>query len=249
MGFEVIPAIDLRGGLVVRLVEGDFGRETRYGDDPEAVALGFVTAGARWIHVVDLDGAKGEDRQTATVERIVRAVTGRAAFQVGGGLRSAAAINSALLAGAARVVLGTAILNDPGLARTLIAAHGSARIVAALDVRDGQAVGDGWVPGAAGREVEEAVAALADAGVVRFVVTSIARDGALGGPDIALLRRLVAMDRGGVIASGGISSIADLEAVRDIGCEAAIVGRAIYEGRVDLRRALAAFATFPPTPA
>lgn len=242
MVFEVIPAIDLRGGRVVRLVEGDFARETRYGEDPEAVALGFAAAGARWIHVVDLDGAKGEDRQTHTVERIVRAVAGRAACQVGGGLRSVAAVAAALDAGASRVVLGTAILNDEGVARTLVTAHGSARIVAALDVRAGQAVGDGWVPGATGRDVAVAVAALADAGVVRFAVTSIARDGLLGGPDIALLRRLVALDRGAVIASGGISSIADLEAVRDIGCEAAIVGRALYEGRVDLAAALEALA-------
>jgi len=199
-----------------------------------------VVAGARWLHVVDLDGAKGEGRQTDTVERIVRAVAGRAACQVGGGLRSAEAVAATLGAGASRVVLGTAILNDADLGRTLVSAHGPARIVAALDVRDGQAVGDGWVSGTTGRDVVEAIAALADADVVRFVVTSIARDGALGGPDLALLERLVAMDRGAVIASGGISSIADLEAVRDIGCEAAIVGRAIYEGRVDLAAALAA---------
>lgn len=242
MGFEVIPAIDLRGGRVVRLVEGDFARETHYGDDPEAVARGFVAAGARWIHVVDLDGAKGEGRQTDTVERIVRTVGGQAACQVGGGLRSAEAAAAVLGAGASRAVIGTAILNDAGLARTLIAAHGSAMIVAALDVRDGQAVGDGWVPGASRRDVDGAIAALADAGVVRFAVTSIARDGLLGGPDIALLGRLVAMDRGAVIASGGVSSIADLAAVRDIGCEAAIVGRAIYEGRVDLAAALEALA-------
>jgi phosphoribosylformimino-5-aminoimidazole carboxamide ribotide isomerase len=242
VGFAVIPAIDLRAGRVVRLVEGDFARETRYDDDPEAVALGFVAAGARWIHVVDLDGAKGEGRQTDAIERIVRAVAGRAACQVGGGLRSAEAVEAMLAAGASRVVLGTAILADPGLAQTLVAAHGSARIVAALDVRDGRAVGDGWVPGATGREVDEAIAAVADAGVVRFAVTSIARDGALGGPDLALLQRLVAARRGAIIASGGISSIADLEAVRDIGCEAAIVGRAIYEGMLDLTAALAALA-------
>ena len=242
MGFEVIPAIDLRAGRVVRLVEGDFARETRYGDDPEAVALGFVAAGARWIHVVDLDGAKGEDRQTAIIERIVRAVAGSAACQVGGGLRSAEAVEAVLAAGASRVVLGTAILTDPGLARTLVAAHGSARIVAALDVRDGRAVGDGWVPGATGHSVGEAIAALADADVARFAVTSISRDGALAGPDLGLLQGLVAARRGAIIASGGISSIADLEAVRDIGCEAAIVGRALYEGRVDLTAALAALA-------
>jgi phosphoribosylformimino-5-aminoimidazole carboxamide ribonucleotide (ProFAR) isomerase len=162
---------------------------------------------------------------------------------VGGGLRSAEAVEASLRAGASRMVLGTTILNDPDLARALVAAHGPSRIVAALDVRDGLAVGDGWVPGATGRDVAEAIAALADAGVARFVVTAIARDGALRGPDLDLLARLVATGRGAIVASGGISSVADLEAVRDIGCEAAIVGRAIYEGVLDLRSAIGAFAT------
>lgn len=242
MAFEVIPAIDLRAGRVVRLFEGDFARETHYGDDPVTVARGFVDAGARWLHVVDLDGAKGEPRQTIALERIVRAVDGQASCEVGGGLRSADAVAEMLGAGAARVVLGTTLLRDPTLGRILTADHGPEAIVAALDVRDGQAIGDGWVAGAAGRPFDEAIVALADAGVVRFVVTSIIRDGALGGPDLALLRPLVDARRGAVIASGGISSIGDLEAVRDIGCEAAIVGRAIYEGRVDLSAAVAALA-------
>jgi phosphoribosylformimino-5-aminoimidazole carboxamide ribonucleotide (ProFAR) isomerase len=196
--------------------------------------------------VVDLDAAKGDGRQTETVERIVRAVAGRAACQVGGGLRSTEAVEASLRAGASRVVLGTAILNDPRLAQTVVAAHGPTAIVAALDVRDGQAVGDGWVPGATGRDVAEAIAALADAGVARFVVTSIARDGALRGPDLALLERLVATGRGAIVASGGISSLADLQAVRDIGCEAGIVGRAIYEGVLDLRSAIGVFGTNQP---
>jgi phosphoribosylformimino-5-aminoimidazole carboxamide ribotide isomerase len=242
VGFEVIPAIDIRGGRVVRLVEGDFARETSYGDDPVAVAIGFAEAGARWIHVVDLDGAKGGPRQVDAVGRIVASLRGRAACQVGGGLRSADAVEKALQAGAARVVLGTAILRDAGLARALIGAHGTDAIVAALDVRGDQALGDGWVPAARGPNVDAAHAALADAGVTRFVVTAIARDGALGGPDMDLLSRLVAAGRGAIVASGGVSSLADLEAVRAIGCEAAIVGRAIYEGRLDLAAAVSALA-------
>jgi phosphoribosylformimino-5-aminoimidazole carboxamide ribotide isomerase len=240
--FQVIPAIDLRAGRVVRLREGDFARATAYGADPVAVARGFAAAGARWIHVVDLDGAKGEIPQTDAVERIVRAAGRGVACQVGGGLRSAEAVAATLRAGAARVVLGTAILRDPGLARDLIVAHGPDAIVAALDVRDDIAVGDGWVAGATGRDVDAALTALSDAGVVRFAVTSIARDGALGGPDLDLLGRLVAAGRGAIVASGGISSVADLEAVRDIGCEAAIVGRAIYEGVLDLAEAIARIA-------
>lgn len=238
MSFEVIPAIDLRAGRVVRLVEGDYARETRYERDPVTVVRGFADAGARWIHVVDLDGAKGEPRQAAAVERIVRAVAGRAACEVGGGLRSADAVTQMLRAGAARVVFGTALLRTPALARTLIAAHGSEVIVAALDVRDGQALGDGWTAGATARDVDTSLATLADEGVIRFVVTSIARDGALGGPDLDLLRRLVDQGRGAIVASGGIASIADLEAVRAIGCEGAIVGRALYEGVIDLEAAI-----------
>lgn len=246
MAFQVIPAIDIRGGRVVRLVEGDFARETRYGDDPEAVAGAFARAGARWIHIVDLDGARGETRQTEVVERIVRSVAARVGCQVGGGLRSAEAVASTLRAGAARVVLGTAILRDAELARALVAAHGADAIVAALDVRDDVALGDGWVAGAGGPSVDAAHTALADAGVARFVVTAIARDGALGGPDLDLLRRLVATGRGAIVASGGISSMSDLQAVRTIGCEGAIVGRAIYEGVIDLKGALEAFGTVRP---
>lgn len=242
MTFEVIPSIDVRGGRVVRLLQGDFARETAYDVDPVAVALGFVAAGARWIHIVDLDGAKGEGRQTAILERVIRAVDGRAACQVGGGIRTADAAGDALAHGATRVVLGTAILANPGLARTLVDRHGSEAIAAALDVRSGRVVGDGWVAGATGRPVEATLDGLASAGVNRFVVTSIARDGGLSGPDLGLLARLVALDRGAIVASGGIASAGDLRAVRDLGCPGAIVGRAIYEGMLDLREAIAAVA-------
>lgn len=238
MAFDVIPAIDLRAGRVVRLVEGDYARETHYEGDPLTVARGFADAGARWIHVVDLDGAKGEPRQTAAVERIVHAVAGRASCEVGGGLRTPDAVAEMLHAGAARVVMGTALLRTPALARVLSAAHSPEAIVSALDVRDGQALGDGWTTGATARDVDASLAVLADEGVIRFVVTSIARDGALGGPDLDLLRRLVDQGRGAIVASGGIASIADLEAVRAIGCEGAIVGRALYEGVIDLETAI-----------
>ena len=239
VAFDVIPSIDLRGGRVVRLLEGDFARETAYGTDPVAVARGFADAGARWIHLVDLDGAKGETRQTGLIDRVVQAVKGRAACQVGGGIRSADGAASTLRAGAARVVLGTAILRDPDLAAALVRAQGPDAIAAALDVRDGLAVGDGWVSGAAGIDVGSAFHALATAGIGRFIVTAIARDGALAGPDLALLGRLVALDRGAIIASGGVASVDDLRAVRDLGCRGAIVGRAIYEGRIDLAEAIA----------
>jgi phosphoribosylformimino-5-aminoimidazole carboxamide ribotide isomerase len=241
--FELLPAIDLRGGRVVRLVEGDFGRETAYSDDPVGVAREFVDGGATWIHVVDLDGARGgEPAQAATIGEIIRAVDGRARCQVAGGLRSESAVATALKTGAARIVVGTAALRDPAFAGRLVAQHGPDKIVIALDVRDGLALGEGWRAGAPGLRPAQALAALADNGVVTFAVTAIDRDGRLEGPDLDLLASLVALDRGRIIASGGIGSIDDLRRVRDLGCAGAIVGKALYEGRFDIRGAIAALA-------
>lgn len=242
-GFDLIPAVDLRGGRVVRLLHGAFDRETVYGDDPVAVVGAMVEAGARWIHVVDLDGARGgRPSQLGLVGAILAAVGERAACQVAGGLRTPADVGAAIDVGAARVVIGTAALRDPVFAAEIVASHGGERIVAALDVRDGAAVGEGWVAGAAGVPVGEALDRLADAGVVRFAATAIARDGALEGPDLDLLRGLIARGRGAIIASGGVASIDDLLATEAVGCEAAIVGRALYEGRLDIGAALAAIA-------
>jgi phosphoribosylformimino-5-aminoimidazole carboxamide ribotide isomerase len=237
--FQLLPAIDLRGGRVVRLSEGDFGRETVYGSDPVEVAIGFAAAGVRWIHIVDLDGAKdGAARQTAVMRRIVEAVGERVACEVAGGLRDLPAADAALEAGAARVVVGTAALRDPDFVALLIDRFGAERIAVALDVRDGTAVGQGWVPGAAGMPAEEALTTLADRGARTFVVTAIERDGLLTGPNLDLLGRMVALGRGQIIASAGISSLADITAVRALGCAGAIVGRALYEGRLDLGEAV-----------
>jgi len=239
--FELLPAIDLRGGRVVRLTEGDFDRQTEYSEDPIAVARVFAERGATWIHVVDLDGARaGKPAQAATIRRIVDAVEGRARCQVGGGLRSDESVAAVLEAGASRVVLGTAALRDPAFAGRLVERHGPDRIVAAIDVRNGLALGEGWRPGATGVAPAATVAALADNGVTVFAATAIERDGRLEGPDLVLLESLVALGRGRVIASGGIGSIDDLHRVREIGCAGAIVGKALYEGRLDLAAALAA---------
>jgi len=241
MTFELLPAIDLRAGRVVRLRRGDFDRETVFDDDPIAVAERFAEAGATWIHLVDLDGARaGRPVQAGLVARIVERVGERTRCQVAGGLRTVEAVATALAAGAARVVVGTAALEDPDLAGELVGRHGAERIVVALDVRDGLALGEAWRPGAAGRPVEAALEALAQVGVARFAVTAIERDGLLAGPDLGLLGRLVALDRGAIIASGGISSIADLHAARRLGCAGAIVGRALYEGQLELGEALRA---------
>lgn len=237
--FEILPAIDLRGGRVVRLRHGEFDRETAYSDDPPAVADAFVAAGSTWLHVVDLDGARdGEPRQALTIRAICKRVGGRARVEVAGGLRTAEAVAAVLAAGADRIVVGTAALRDPGFAGRIVETHGGGRIVAALDVRDGLALGEGWRRGAAGLPPDEALRRLAAEGVEVFEVTAVARDGSLSGPDLGLLAGLVELDRGAVIASGGIASIDDLCAVRQLGCAGAIVGRAIYERRLDLRAAL-----------
>jgi phosphoribosylformimino-5-aminoimidazole carboxamide ribotide isomerase len=238
-GFDILPAIDLRGGRVVRLQQGDFERETAFSDDPVAVARSFADAGARWLHVVDLDGARtGEPAHAAVIRDLVGAVGDRLAVEVAGGLRTEGSVAAILAAGAARAVVGTAALRDPGFAGRLVATHGPDRIAVALDIRDGLALGEGWREGASGVRAEDGLAALADAGVTMLEATAIDRDGLLGGPDLELLERLVRLERGAVIASGGIASLEDLRAVRALGCAGAIVGRALYEGRLDLEEAL-----------
>src|SRR5664280_2289505 len=237
--FQLLPAIDLLGGMVVRLAEGDFDSQTVYGDDPAEFARSFAAEGARWIHVVDLDGARdGAPRQTDVVARIVAAAGEGVACEVAGGLRDEAAVEAALAAGAARAVVGTVALRDPDFVARLIGRFGAARIAIALDVRDGMAVGQGWVRGASGVPVEQALAGLSGRGARTFIVTAIERDGLLNGPNLELLARIVALGRGDIIASAGISSLADISSVRAIGCVGAIVGRAIYEGRVELSAAV-----------
>ncbi len=239
--FEILPAIDLRGGRVVRLEEGDFERETTFADDPTSVARAFAEGGARWLHVVDLDGARhGAPAHAEVVAAIVAALGRRVAIEVAGGLRTPQAVADVLAAGATRAVVGTAALRDPGFAAGLVALHGPDAIAVALDVRDGQALGEGWRPGATGVDAADALTTLAEAGVTTFEVTAIERDGLLGGPDLDLLGRLVALGRGRVVASGGITSVEDIRAVRALGCLGAIVGRALYEGRLTLADALAA---------
>ena len=238
-GFQLLPAIDLRGGIVVRLAEGDFGRETIYASDPSEFARSFGAEGARWIHVVDLDGARdGARRQTEVVARIVEAAGKSVACEVAGGLRDEEAVAAVLEAGAARAVVGTAALRDPAFVERLVARFGAERVAIALDVREGMAVGQGWVPGAAGVPAEEALTTLADRGARTFIVTAIERDGLLTGPNLELLGRMVGLGRGQIIASAGVSSLSDIIAVRAVGCAGAIIGRALYEGRLDLAEAV-----------
>jgi phosphoribosylformimino-5-aminoimidazole carboxamide ribotide isomerase len=225
-----IPAIDLMGGRIVRLVKGDPRRARAYSLDPVGVAKGFADAGARWLHVVDLDAALGAGSNRATVEAICRAVD--VPVQVGGGLRDRRAVAAALDAGAGRVVLGTLAVEQPDVFASLAASLGD-RLVVALDVRGDVVSLDGWRRDAG--PIARALPALAAAGAERFLVTSVDADGTLAGPDVDLYGRVAALTDLPVIASGGVRSEPDLRALANAGVEAAVVGTAVYEGRVELR--------------
>ena len=239
---ELIPAIDLLGGRVVRLSKGAYDAVTEYGDDPLTVARGFEAAGAPRIHIVDLDAAReGRAMQAEVISSIVAAVD--VPCQVAGGIRDADAVAAGLRAGADRLVLGSALISSPLLAKTLTERYGPDRIVAALDVRDGQALGDGWVDGARGAEVIELAQTLAQRGLRWFAVTAIARDGQMSGPDHELLEAVrEAVPGASIIASGGVSSLADIRELAARGFDAAITGRALYEGAFTLAEGLEAAA-------
>ena len=235
---EVIPAIDLRAGRCVRLYQGDYDRETVFSDDPVEVASRWASLGARRLHVVDLDGAReGESANLEVVRAIASAVS--APVQVGGGIRSAEAAQTALDAGAQRVIVGTAAVRDPDLAPGLCATMGAERVVVSVDARDGYVAVHGWTEGSDTR-ASALVRRMEGRGVRRFMYTDIARDGTLEGPNFAAIERLLGETGARLIAAGGVSSVADLLRLRDTGVEGAIVGRAIYTGDVDLGEALEA---------
>jgi phosphoribosylformimino-5-aminoimidazole carboxamide ribotide isomerase len=237
---ELIPAIDLLGGRVVRLSKGAYDAVTEYGEDPLEVAQGFAAAGAERIHIVDLDAARdGRPVQAEVIAGIVAATD--VPCQVAGGIRNADRAAEVLGAGASRVVLGSALISKPLLAKILVERHGPDRIVAAIDVRDGEALGDGWVADARGAEVIDHVVRLADAGIRWFAVTAIARDGQMSGPDLELLEAVrEAVPGAAIIASGGVSSLADISELAARRFDAAITGRALYEDAFTLSEALAA---------
>lgn len=242
--FEVLPAIDVLDARVVRLERGDFRLETRFSDDPVAIAGDFVERGATWLHVVDLDGARSGTPQNRWVtQSIVEAVGSSAFVEVAGGLRTTEACAEALAMGAARVVVGTRALTDPGFVAKLVRSYGPDRVAVALDIREGRAVGQGWAYGGEGIGLGQALASLLDVGVFWFEVTAIQRDGMLGGPDLALLEVALSDPRARIIASGGIASIDDLRAVRRLGCAGAIVGRALYDGTLDMATVLGQLAS------
>ena len=235
---EVIPAVDIRGGRCVRLHQGDYDRETVYGDDPAAAAARWVAQGARRVHVVDLDGARERRPVNAAATRAIVRGSG-AAVQAGGGVRDLAALRATLELGAARVVLGTAAL-DPGLLREAVGVAGE-RLVVSVDARDGVVRTEGWTA-SSGVAAADFVRELERAGVARIVYTDIARDGVAGSPNFEACEAIAASTPLAVIAAGGVSALGDLRRLARCGVEAAIVGRALYSGDIRLPEAIEAAA-------
>jgi len=234
---ELWPAIDLRGGRCVRLLQGDYGRETVFGDDPVAMVQGFVAAGARRLHIVDLDGARdGVPAQAELVGRMVAAAG--VPCQLGGGIRSLATARAYVEAGVARLVVGSVAIESPELLETLAQTY-PGRIVLGLDARDGMVAVRGWLETSrlAALDVARRHAGLPLAGIV---YTDIARDGMLSGPNLPALAEMVRGATLPVIASGGVSNAADVRQVAAVGAAGCIVGRALYEGTLTLGDALAA---------
>ncbi len=225
----VIPAIDLRAGRAVRLTRGDPSAETAYGDDPVAIAARFQAEGARRLHVVDLDAALGEGANDEVVQAICHAVA--IPVQVGGGIRSLEDVGRVLERGAARAVLGTVAAVDPAFVERAVEEFAE-HIVVAVDVRGGRLMIRGWRE--EGPALEEALPALAEAGAPRLLVTSVARDGTLEGPDLTLYQRVLPLTDRPVIASGGVRDAEDVWALRDLGCEAVVTGKALYEKTLKL---------------
>ena len=225
------PAIDIRGGRAVRLIQGDYERETAYDDDPVDAARRWAAEGARWLHVVDLDGAKaGEPVNLDHVRGIVAAVD--IPVQLGGGLRDSKKVEEAISSGAERVVLGTAAVRDPELAAAIAAAHGD-RVVVSVDARSGKVAAEGWTQ-SSDLDTLEALAALTDRGIRRFIYTPVDVDGLMEGPDLDSVREVAKATDGELIYSGGVGALEDLRALADLGLGnlgGVIVGRALYEGR------------------
>ncbi len=227
---QIIPAVDVLDGKVVRLMHGDYERVTVYAEDPVAQALEWMRQGAELVHVVDLEGARSGAPDESLWRRLADAGV---AFQVGGGIRTTELADRALEAGARRVVLGTAAVWDPEILGRI---PDPARVVAAVDVRGGKATGAGWLD--EGKNLTDVLEGLSAAGISRLLVTGIERDGTMEGPSTDVL--LSALRHGGfsVIASGGVGQLQDLDVIQRLGCEAVIVGRALYEGRFEVSDAI-----------
>ena len=238
MSFVLLPAVDVADGAAVRLVRGAAGTETSYGDPLEA-ALAWQRDGAQWLHLVDLDAAFGRGNNRELLRKVVGSLD--IAVELSGGIRDDTSLDAALASGATRVNLGTAALESPDGVREAIAEHGE-RIAVSLDVRGTTLAARGWTT--EGGDLWETLARLDEDGCARYVVTDVHRDGTLTGPNLGLLRDVCARTSAAVVASGGVSSLADLRGIAGLGTvEGAIVGKALYTGAFTLPEALAAVAS------
>lgn len=235
---EIIPAIDIRGGKCVRLYQGDYGQQTTFADNPVEVALQWKSQGARWLHVVDLDGAAvGEPRNVAVVKRII----GRSALlmELGGGIRKEEVAEELLHSGVSRIVLGTAAIEKPELVEKLNRRFGQA-VVVGLDARDGKIAIHGWRKDTV-FDVLDLAREMMRIGVKRFIYTDVRRDGTLTEPNFDAIGKLMDRLDVPVVASGGVARLEHLQRLGELGVEGAIIGKALYTGDINLREAIARF--------
>jgi phosphoribosylformimino-5-aminoimidazole carboxamide ribotide isomerase len=231
----VYPAIDIRDGKAVQLVEGNFAQETVFDADPVEAALRWQDAGAEWIHIVDLDGARDGDRPNrSTIERIRAAVSGK--LQLGGGMRNLETIRSAHASGIDRIVIGSAAVSQPDLVPASIEILGEC-VAVGIDARNGNVATHGWVDQTTVSALD-LVKRVTSEGIKHIIYTDIGRDGRLEGPNLAALSDVIRSTTAGVIASGGITTLNDVASVKDIGSTGVIIGTALYRKRIDLTAAL-----------
>lgn len=237
--FTIYPAIDIRGGKCVRLLQGDYNKETVYGDSPFAMAETFADQGVSWIHMVDLDGAKAG--APVNHEHVIRAAKElKASIQIGGGIRTAKDVAAYLEAGVARIILGSSAISDPAFVKDMLQQYGGEKIAIGIDARDGFVATHGWLQTSEVR-AEELGKELAEAGAETFIMTDISRDGMMSGPNVEAIAGLGQATGKKVIASGGVSSMSDLEelaAYRNKGISGAIIGKALYTDKISLQQAL-----------
>jgi len=237
---EIIPAVDIRGGRCVRLYQGDYNQETVFDEDPVTAALTWYSHGARWLHVVDLDGAvAGEPKNIDVVEEIIK--ESGLSIELGGGIRQGNVAEKLLRQGVSRLVLGTAAIEDRELIKKLCQRFGEA-IAVSLDARDGKIAIHGWQKNTV-FELLQLSREMVDAGVRRLIYTDIKRDGTLNEPNFDMMKRLVAETNVPVIVAGGISRLEHLRRIKELGAEGAIIGKALYTGDINLEEAIINFGT------
>lgn len=233
---EILPAIDIKEGVAIRLVQGELDKQSKYGD-PLQIAAEFVAAGASWIHLVDLDAAFGLGNNFEVLASVIKSVDIK--IELSGGIRDDESLNRALSTGCSRINLGTAALEQPEWTESVIKKHGD-KIAVGLDVRGRQLSARGWTK--SGGDLFETITRLDKAGVARYVLTDITRDGTLTGPNLELLKEVTSFTKTPIVASGGISSLTDIKTLTqftNLGVEGVIIGKALYAGAFTLAQVLA----------